>query len=176
MNKKRTERGAAMIELLIAMLVTAFGVLGFLNLQAQTALSQVEGYQRSQALILISDISQRIALNRENAAAYVGNDIGTTDAGDCSILLVRSERDLCEWSLALQGAAEVVGTAKLGAMIGARGCITSPAPNQYLISIAWQGVQATGAPVSTCGAGAYSNENVRRAVTSVAQIATLAAL
>lgn len=174
MIKNQTQRGAAMIELLIAMLIIAFGVLGFVGLQAQTALAQLEGYQRSQALILISDISERIALNRANAAAYLGNNIGTTDPGDCSIPSTRAVKDLCEWSLLLQGAAEVQGTAKLGAMTGARGCITSPAANEYLISIAWQGMQATGAPTNPCGQDAYSSENMRRAVTTVVQIANLA--
>lgn len=163
-----------MIELLIAMLVVAFGVLGFVGLQAQTALSQLEGYQRSQALILIGDISERISLNRANAAAYVGNNIGTTDPGNCTAIADRAARDLCEWSQTLRGAAEIRGTVKLGAMSGARGCITSPAANEYLISIAWQGVQATGTPANSCGQNAYSNENMRRAVTTVVQIATLA--
>lgn len=174
MIRTQFQRGAAMMELLIAMLIIAFGVLGFVGLQAQTALSQVEGYQRSQALILINDISERISLNRASAAAYVGNNIGTTDPGDCATPATRAGKDLCEWSLLIQGAAEVQGTAKLGAMTGARGCITSPAANQYLISIAWQGVQATGAPANTCGQDAYSNENMRRTVTTVVQIATLA--
>ena len=174
MMKSKKQHGAAMMELLIAMLIIAFGILGFVGLQAQTALSQLEGYQRSQALILISDISERIALNRANAAAYVGTNIGTSDPGDCTTLADRAARDLCEWSLSLQGAAEVQGTAKLGAMTGARGCITSPAANQYLISIAWQGVQATGAPPNACGQDAYSSENLRRTVTTVVQIATLA--
>lgn len=172
-NSKR-QRGAAMIELLIAMLVIAFGVLGFVGLQAKTTLSQLEGYQRSQALILINDISARIALNRTHAASYVGDDIGVADPGVCSIAATRALIDLCEWSLLLQGAAEVNGTAKLGAMTGARACITSPATNEYLISVVWQGVQATGAPVSTCGQGQYSSENMRRAVTTVVQIANLA--
>ena len=174
MIKTQFQRGAAMLELLIAMLVIAFGVLGFVGLQAQTALSQVEGYQRSQALILINDIAARISLNRANAAAYVGNNIGTTNPGNCATQITQAGKDLCEWSLLIQGAAEVQGTAKLGAMMGARGCITSPAANQYLISIAWQGVQATGAPANTCGQDAYSNENMRRTVTTVVQIATLA--
>jgi type IV pilus assembly protein PilV len=174
MSNTRTQRGAAMMELLIAMLIIAFGILGFVGLQAQTALSQLEGYQRSQALILIGDISERIALNRANAAAYLGNNIGTTDPGDCATPSTRAAKDLCEWSSLLRGAAEVQGTAKLGAMTGARGCITSPAANEYLISIAWQGVQATGAPASACGQDAYSAENMRRAVTTVVQIATLA--
>lgn len=169
-----SQRGAAMMELLIAMLVIAFGVLGFVGLQAQTALSQIEGYQRSQALILINDISARIALNRTNAAAYVVTDIGTTNPGSCAAAATQAAKDLCEWSLLIQGAAEVQGTAKLGAMTGARGCISSPAANQYLISIAWQGVQATGASANTCGQNAYSSENMRRTVTTVVQIATLA--
>lgn len=174
MTRMRLQQGAAMMELLITMLIIAFGILGFVGLQAQTALSQVEGYQRSQALILINDISARIALNRPNAAAYVASSIGTTDPGNCATQPTHAERDLCEWALLIQGSAEMQGTAKLGTMMGARGCITSPAPNQYLISIAWQGVQATGAPANTCGQNAYSSENMRRTATTVVQIATLA--
>jgi type IV pilus assembly protein PilV len=169
-----SQRGAAMMEVLIAMLIIAFGILGFVGLQAQTALSQVEGYQRSQALILVNDISARISLNRANAAAYVATDIGTTNPGDCTTAATQAAKDICEWSLLIQGAAEVQGTAKLGAMTGARGCITSPAANQYLISIAWQGVQATGAPGNACGQNAYSSEDMRRTATTIVQIATLA--
>ena len=162
-----------MIELLIAMLIIAFGILGFVGLQARTALSQVEGYQRSQALILVNDIAARMALNRTNAASYVGTNIGTTAVSDCSTKTTQAAKDLCEWSLLIQGSAETQGTTKLGAMTGARGCISSPAANQYVISIAWQGVQATAAPASSCGLNAYSNENMRRAVNTVLQIATL---
>jgi type IV pilus assembly protein PilV len=174
MIKIKAQNGAAMMELLIAMLVIAFGVLGFVGLQAKTALSQLEGYQRSQALILINDIAQRIALNRSHATDYVGSNIGTTDPGDCSVAGSLAAKDLCEWSLLIQGASEVQGTTKLGAMTGARGCISSPAANEYLISVVWQGVQATGAPANACGQGAFSNENMRRAVTTVVQIASLA--
>lgn len=173
MNSTKNQLGAAMIELLVSMLIIAFGVLGFVGLQAQTSLSQLESHQRSQALILIKDISERIALNRKNASAYVANNIGTTNPGNCAALADLAARDICEWALALQGASEVVGTAKLGSMIGARGCIASPAANQYRISIAWQGVQASGAPANTCGLNAYSDENMRRVVTTVIQIATL---
>lgn len=163
-----------MMEVLITMLIIAFGALGFVGLQAKTALSQIEGYQRSQALILINDISSRMSLNRTNAASYVSDNIGIDNPANCATPATRVDKDLCEWSLLLQGAAELQGTTKLGAMTGARGCITSPAANQYLISIAWQGVQATGAPSTVCGQNAYSNENMRRAVTTVMQVATLA--
>lgn len=174
MSSTHSQCGAAMIEVLISMLVIAFGTLGFVGLQSKTVLSQIEGYQRSQALILLHDISTRMSLNRANAATYVGNNIGIEDPGDCTTPVTQAGKDLCEWSLLIQGAAELQGTAKLGAMTGARGCITSPAANQYLISIAWQGVQPTGAPSTACGKNAYSNENMRRTVTTVIQIATLA--
>lgn len=174
MSPTCSQRGAAMMEVLITMLVIAFGALGFVGMQAKTTLSQIEGYQRSQALILINDISTRISLNRANAATYVGDNIGIGDPGDCTTSATQAGKDLCEWSLLIQGSAELQGATKLGAMTGARGCITSPAANQYLISIAWQGVQATGAPSTVCGQNAYSNENMRRAVTTVIQIASLA--
>ena len=163
-----------MMEVLITMLIIAFGALGFVGLQAKTALSQIEGYQRSQALMLLNDISSRMSLNRTNAASYVSDNIGIDNPANCTTHPTQVDKDLCEWSLLLQGAAELQGTTKLGAMTGARGCITSPAANQYLISIVWQGVQATGAPSTVCGQNAYSNENMRRAVTTVVQIATLA--
>ena len=173
MTKHHGQHGVALIELLVAMLIMAFGILGFVGFQARTALAQIEGYQRSQALILVNDISARMALNRANAAAYVATNIGTTDPGDCSTASNQAAKDICEWSLLIQGSAEKQGTAKLGAMTGARGCITSPATNQYQISIAWQGVQATGAPANVCGLNAYSNENMRRTVNTVLQIEIL---
>ena len=168
------QRGAAMIEAMITMLVIAFGALGFVGLQARTALSQIEGYQRSQALILLNDISTRISINRVNAVNYLGDNIGMVDLGDCTTRTVWADKDLCEWSLLIRGSTELQGSMKLGTLTGARGCITSPAANKYLISIAWQGVQATGAPSNICGQNAYSNENMRRVVNTVVQIATLA--
>lgn len=172
-----TQRGVAMIEVLISMLVMAFGLLGFVGLQAKTTLTQFEAHQRAQAIVLLADMSERISLNRSHATAYESTDIGTTLPADACPTTSVAEQDLCEWAKLILGAAEKTGTGvdaiKVGAMLGARGCITSPAPNIYLISIAWQGVQATGAPTSTCGLDAYSNENMRRVVTTVLQIATL---
>lgn len=173
MKTPHSQAGAAMIEVLVAILITAFGILGFVGLQAQTAVSQVEGYQRTQALILINDMAERIALNRTQAAAYVADDIGVTNPASCAAPVTRAAIDLCEWSELIQGAAEVQGTAKLGAMLGARACITNPAPNQYLISLVWQGVQATGAPITECGKDDFASEDTRRAVTTVVQIADL---
>lgn len=174
MKKHPTQQGVALIEALIAMLIVAFGVLGFVGLQAKTTVANLEGYQRSQALILVNDMAERMNLNRANALSYVNNNIGVTDPGNCSgSALTTAQKDLCEWSKLIRGASETQGSTQVGAVLNARGCITNPATNQYLLALAWQGVQASGAPVNTCGKDAFSSEDMRRVVTVVVQIANL---
>ena len=88
-----------------------------------------------------------------------------------------ASKDLCYWDKALKGSAETAGGSSVGAMIGARGCITSPASNQYLIEVVWQGLAATAAPPGSvaCGSSLYNSTGDlnRRAVTTLVQIGTL---
>ena len=60
-------------------------------------------------------------------------------------------------------------------MQAARGCIESLGGGQYLVSIVWQGVQATGPSPLACGKDAYPDENLRRGVSLVVRIADLTA-
>jgi type IV pilus assembly protein PilV len=58
-------------------------------------------------------------------------------------------------------------TAQVGAILGARGCITKDAATGvFQVSVAWQAVESGGAPPAgiTCGSGSYGNEAHRRAV------------
>ncbi|MES2979933.1 MAG: type IV pilus modification protein PilV [Pseudomonadota bacterium] len=173
-RKPLRQRGAAMMEVLIAVLITAFGVLGFVGLQAQTALSVVEGYQRAQALMLVNDMAERIRLNSASAASYVGNDIGVASPGTCGTT-PGAARDLCEWSYLIQGASELKTGVTAGALAAtsARGCITNPSTNRYVIALVWQGAQSSAAATTACGLNAFSDEKLRRAVTTVVQVATL---
>jgi len=167
-----SQRGAAMMEVLVSMLITAFGVLGLVGLQARTTLSGLEGYQRSQALLLANDIAQRISANRADAASYLGADVGVTDPGSCPAA-AGAARDLCEWANLLRGSGEKLGASQLGAVQAARGCISPAGGNAYLITVAWQGVQATGPASLACGSGAYADEKLRRGVSTVLRIGTL---
>lgn len=178
-------KGATLIEVLIAMLIVAFGVLGFVGIQTRSAVANVEGYQRAQALILVNDMAERINLNRANAAAYRDDDpnntattpLGVADPGNCAAAgPAIALKDRCEWARLIQGAAETEGTTKLGAVLNARGCITNTAPDQYRISLAWQGVQASGAPTNPCGLNAFGSEETRRVVSVVVRIGSLQAL
>lgn len=167
------EHGVVLIEVLVAMLITAFGILGYVGLQARTTVANLEAYQRSQALILVNDMAQRINLNRANADAYVASDIGSTPCTTTTTATpTTAQSDICAWADSIQGASELQGSTKVGAMLNARGCIAKMS-NYYQISIAWQGLQASGAPVATCGQGMFSAENLRRTVSVVVRIANL---
>ena len=174
MKHAARQRGATLIEVLVAMLIIAFGVLGFVGLQAKTAVSSLEGYQRAQALLLVNDMAQRISLNRANAAAYVAADIGVDDPGACPATPTAA-RDLCEWSNLIRGSAEQKAGSKVGAVLAARGCVTALGGDQYLVSLVWQGVQATGPSALACGKDAYPDENLRRGASVVVRIANLVA-
>ena len=167
------EAGFSMIEVLVTIAILMVGLLGLAALQTNATVAEMEAYQRSQALILVQDMADRISANKANAASYLATNIGLTSA-DCSALTGAS-LDLCEWGNTINGAAEVTsGGSKVGAMIGARGCITSPSANVYQITVAWQGFTAAGSPADTCGNGLYG-AGLRRTVTTVVRVALLAA-
>jgi type IV pilus assembly protein PilV len=174
--------GTTLIEVLVTMIVLAFGLLGLAGLQLKTQAAEFESYQRSQALLLVNDMAQRINLNRPFAPSYV---LGTSTTGagmtcptDTATLLAR---DMNEWCLALQGAAESLAGGQVGAMIGGRGCIQAISTNEYLVTVVWQGITALAPPpVSVpCGAGLYDSggpcvaDRCRRHVTTMVRIGSL---
>jgi type IV pilus assembly protein PilV len=169
-------QGFALIEILVSLLVAAFGVVALAGIQTRAAALELEANQRAQALVLLRDLAERITANKPLASAYVGNDRGVTAAAqECSVLPSLAERDLCEWSERLRGAAVVSGARNVGAMIGARGCVVAVTSTQYQITIAWQAEMPSATPPSSCGRGAYGTETLRRSVSTVVQIADLEA-
>ena len=173
-------KGFSLIEVLVTILILMIGLLGLAGLQVRALTSQMESYQRSQALILLKDMADRIEENRINAANYVTTTPLGTDFGTCAASGVGSAGDLCEWHNALLGAAEVDSSGnKVGAMIGARGCIyqtaaaASGVPGEFLVAVAWQGLNNTAAPAVDCGINEYGNEALRRVVTLPISIANL---
>ena len=173
-----------MIEVLVTIVILVFGLLGMAGMQARLQNAEMEAYQRTQALLLLNDMANRIATNRNNAVSYVttsalgaGMTCPTTSSS-------QAERDVNEWCLALQGAAETTssGANKVGAMLGGRGCVQNIG-SDYVVTVAWQGLTPISAPpVSvSCGQNLYdgatgsscANDLCRRTVTTLVQIATL---
>ena len=170
--------GFSLIEILVTIVILMVGLLGLAGLQGFALTSQLESYQRSQALILLKDMESRINANRSNAASYITNDVsvGIGMGAACPVTGAGSSVanvDLQDWCNALRGAAEMQGGVTAGTMIGARGCVTQIAvpvagvAAQYLVAVAWQGLAATAAPNIACGLNQYSNNNALRRVVAV---------
>lgn len=175
---QRFTQGFALVETLVTIVILAFGLLALAGLQAKLQTTEMESYQRSQAIILLQNMAARINANRVAAADYVsGATVGVDDdqPADCTALAVGAARDTCEWSNALKGAAEVSGESNLGAMIGARGCIeqTNANPLRVRITIAWQGLNKTAAPSLDCAQGQYGEEAYRRIISQQITIGNL---
>lgn len=171
--------GFALLETLITIVILAFGLLALAGLQAKLQTTEMESYQRSQAIILLQNMAARINANRTAAANYVSaTPLGVDDdqPADCTALAIGKETDVCEWSNALKGAAETsAGGSNLGAMIGARGCIEqiSADPLRLRVSIAWQGLNKTAAPSLDCAQGQYGEDDYRRVISQQIMIGSL---
>lgn len=175
-----------MIEVLVTIVILAIGLLGLAGLQSRLQASEMEAYQRAQALILLNDMASRIATNRSNAATYVTGASSPLGAGmtcptDTS---TQQKADSGEWCDALQGAGETTdgGASKVGAMIGGRGCVESLPDNVYRVTVAWQGLTPIAPPPDevACGKDSYNMagtpctaDRCRRAITTFVRIAKL---
>jgi type IV pilus assembly protein PilV len=165
---RRSMRGVSMLEVLVAIFVLTIGLLGTASMQSQMQTTQVESYQRAQAIVLLQDMVDRVNANRKDVASYVAADLGLSSQ-DCGVPATIAGKDLCEWNNALFGAAEMKGTQTLGAMTGARGCITNPVttmPREVVVAVVWQGLRPTVAPGgTTCGQNQYgAGDKQRRAL------------
>jgi type IV pilus assembly protein PilV len=174
-----------LIEVLVTILITAFGLLALAGLVVKSTASEFDSYQRAQASVLLTDMVERMNANRANAAAYITTTplgTGETTWTSCTALPTGTARDQCEWSKALQGASESKASGNAGAMVGARGCIelvqaTNVTPGFctagiYRVSVVWQGQSATTAPALACGQNQYGDDRLRRALATLVEIGT----
>lgn len=199
--RSRLIAGFAMVEAMVTVVVVAFGLLGVAGLVSRAFVAEVEGTQRTQAVLLLQDMVTRIEANRTNAAAYkttvgvtgyvttVSGGVSTTAVVACNPAAPLAERDLCEWSRLLAGTNEQVDTRNAGVLVGAIGCIDEidGFNRVYAVTIAWQGmsvgpvpptgVAPQGFPPNECGRNRFDDENLgqttRRVITMPVRLATL---
>jgi len=108
--------GFTLIEVLVAMLVLAFGLLGLAGLQATSLGNNQSAYNRSQATQLAYDLADRMRANRSVAGNYLTTFMSptaatcTTNDTPCTACasvansctpVQMAEKDLFEWNLAL---------------------------------------------------------------------------
>lgn len=207
--RRSASAGFSLLEVLISMLIVVVGLLGLAGIQARAQIAELESYQRAQALVLLYDMMDRINNSRTTApcyaittdtttgAPYFGN--GATATAACSLSNPADQTmaiaSMNAWNGQLQGASERQGAAltNVGAMIGARGCVSYDTTTEYInatsganvagtgeytIAVSWQGMADTFAPTKACGAGLYGTPSTadtqRRTVWATMRIGTLA--
>ncbi|HZW86793.1 MAG TPA: type IV pilus modification protein PilV [Gallionella sp.] len=202
-NIPNRQSGFSMIEVVVTLIILLLGLLGLVGVMIKSQRSELESYQRVQALIMLQDIAGRIEANRNVASCYAltGTSgtpyLGTTGAAilPCATGTPQQQtqfnNDSTAWNQLLLGAAETLSASSVGSIIGARGCISyddttklispttgSPVPGTgiYTIAVAWQGLDTTAIATSNCAQGLYGNDAQRRVVSSTLRIGSLTAL
>ena len=83
------QRGASLIEVMVALLILAVGMLGFAGMQTRGIVTGRQAYLHSQAVFLAEDIVERIRANATQKLSYsmLATDTGTNhncDANNCT--------------------------------------------------------------------------------------------
>lgn len=186
--------GALMIEILITIAIVVIGVWGLVEVQTRLQRSEMESYQRSQALLLLDDMASRLSSNRSVADQYPASaaNIAPPCPTDPNSIVPASpddlvDRDVAEWCYAIEGATETLGGAAVGSLVGGRGCVEDLLNGLYRVTVVWQGQTPISAPPASisCGANQYNlpagsecadpgnADQCRRYVTTTVRIATL---
>ena len=194
--------GFTLLEVLVSLVIIALGLLGLAGLQIRMQQAHFESYQRSQALVLLYDMVERIQSSRETASCfafttnltngtpYVGSGVNapTGCAMSTSANNTMADNTIAEWDALLDGSAETSGGASVGAMVGARGCVSYggsstevlsavgaaiPGTGVYTVSVAWQSSADSSSPTINCANGLYGSEAKRRVVSTTFRLATL---
>jgi type IV pilus assembly protein PilV len=202
-DSRNRSRGFNLLEVLVAMLIVMVGLLGLAGMQARAQVAELESYQRAQALVLLQDMVERVHMHRNthtcfrfttnttNGSPYLGTGSGAapTCSASTSNDNAMATAALSEWKDLLLGAAEDLGGTSVGAMAGARGCVSYDAASEltdaggaalpdtglYTVAISWKGTSDTFAPTVNCGNDntLYVAETRRRVASTTFRLAKL---
>jgi type IV pilus assembly protein PilV len=138
MNRRHHQIGFSMVEVLVALVVLAIGLLGIAALYLNSLQSGRTAIYRTQAVTLAADLADRIRMNRTAQAAY-GTLFADAEAvvatctttGGCSDADLAST-DLANWKAAIaqllpNGQGQVVVTPPVNA----------GDPTNYVITVQW---------------------------------------
>lgn len=129
----RSQAGFSIVEVMVALMVLAVGMLGIASLYVTTLRSSGSAISRMQAVNLASDLADRIRANRFARAAYAG----TPAAHDCSGSTDCSEQDMAANDLFLwhQQIDDLLPGVRGGDVTYEAGAAN--VPDTYTITVSW---------------------------------------
>lgn len=148
MTAMRTQSGFSMVEVLVALVVLAIGLLGIAALYLNSLQSGRTAIYRTQAITLAADLADRIRMNRTAQAAY-GTLFADAEAvvGACATVGGCSDADLASTDLA-NWKAEIAEQLPNGQ---GQVVVTLPAaagePATYVVTVQWAEINQA-APVT----------------------------
>jgi len=151
------QRGMGMIEILVALLILAIGILGFIALQYRALEASAESTSRVQAITLARDLAERMRVNRNSLTVY---NQQLQDASKQTDYAKNCFQNNCtDTELADFDVAQVVKSASSYGMT--MNMIACPQTNnRQCIYIAWGDTSATNGPgVGDCTQNTSYNNN-----------------
>jgi type IV pilus assembly protein PilV len=176
LNSRRRATGFTMIEVLVTLVITAFGLLGLAGFVVRASTLSTDTIQRARAAVLVNDMASRINNSKAIAADFViAPELLGASPRDCLVLPpAGAARQLCEWNNLLAGSNDGGSGA---AFLGYRGCVTRPTADPlFVVTVTWGSLTAGVPPTDLCGAGVFGADNsLRRVLRLQVRVATLAA-
>ncbi|WP_187672347.1 type IV pilus modification protein PilV [Zestomonas carbonaria] len=137
MKTRRSTQGFTLIEVLVALVILAVGLLGMATLMMSSLQSSQSAYLRSQASVLAYDIVERMRANHTQAVTTDDYELNvdteaTSDPGCASSGCSASQQaqlDLFQWRTALANG-----------IPGATASIVRDNQNEYQVTISWSEV------------------------------------
>ncbi|WP_296288645.1 type IV pilus modification protein PilV [Pseudomonas sp.] len=134
MKNNHKEQGFTLIEVLIALVVLAVGLLGMATLMTTSVQSSQGAYRRSQASLMVYDLVERMRVNHSQAISSndytLASGAADSTAPSCNTAgctpQQQAQMDLFQWRGALKTALPDA-TATVGRV----------APNKYTITVNW---------------------------------------
>jgi type IV pilus assembly protein PilV len=183
---RATTQGFTLIEVLVAFVVLAVGVIGIISLMIVSKNSLHQSTQRTRAITLADAMVERIRTNPTQIAAYadytfdnpVGNGVAAP-AVDCSKAnctpVQLAAYDVWAWEQALLGESAVVDNDKASGLIEPKACITFDPEDGLIrsgrlnVTVQWRGLDKSQDAVpeggDACGGAQPGEDEYRRQVT-----------
>lgn len=138
---KYNQKGIGMMEVLVALLILAIGVLGFTALQLRAVDATDEAMSKIQAMNLARDLAERIRVNRAAFSTYGNNLNATTQSTTVTPECIQTTNTTpCTTSVQMANydTAQVVSQANdLGMKIRLPDCQVSGTQSRKCVYVAW---------------------------------------